>query len=113
MKLLSSGSKESLNVKGAYFEVLADMLGSLGVIIAAGVVLLTGWRLVDPITGAGIGLFIVPRTWILLKQAIHILMEGGLLKSTWLFLRKACLRFPASLPCAIFIYGRSLPARIR
>ena len=38
--------------------------------------MLTGWKLADPIIGAGIGLFIVPRTWILLKQAIHILMEG-------------------------------------
>lgn len=76
MKLLSTGSSESLNVKGAYFEVLSDMLGSLGVIVAAGVVTLTGWTLVDPIIGAGIGLFIVPRTWILLRQAVHILMEG-------------------------------------
>lgn len=77
MRLLASGSEESLNVKGAYFEVLADMLGSLGVIVAAAVVLFTGWRLIDPIIGAGIGLFIVPRTWILLKQAVHILMEGA------------------------------------
>ncbi len=38
--------------------------------------MLTGWRLADPIISAGIGLFIVPRTWMLLKQAIHILMEG-------------------------------------
>lgn len=76
MKLLSAGSSESLNVKGAYFEVLSDMLGSLGVIVAAAVVMLTGWTLADPIIGAGIGLFIIPRTWILLKQAIHILMEG-------------------------------------
>lgn len=76
MKLLAAGSSESLNVKGAYFEVLSDMLGSLGVIVAAVLVMLTGWTLADPIIGAGIGLFIVPRTWILLKQAIHILMEG-------------------------------------
>lgn len=76
MKLLAAGSSESLNVKGAYFEVFSDMLGSLGVIIAAAVVMFTGWRLADPIIGAGIGLFIVPRTWSLLKQAIHILMEG-------------------------------------
>ncbi|MBX9604682.1 MAG: cation diffusion facilitator family transporter [Gammaproteobacteria bacterium] len=76
MKLLSAGSSESLNVKGAYFEVLSDMLGSLGVIVAAAIVVITGWRLADPIIGAGIGLFIVPRTWILLKQAIHILLEG-------------------------------------
>lgn len=76
MRLLSDGSSESLNVKGAYFEVLSDMLGSLGVIVAAVIVLLTGWKLVDPIVGAGIGLFIVPRTWSLLKQVVHILMEG-------------------------------------
>jgi cobalt-zinc-cadmium efflux system protein len=76
MKLLSAGSSESLNVKGAYFEVLSDMLGSLGVIVGAGIVMLTGWTLADPIIGAGIGLFIIPRTWNLLKQAIHILMEG-------------------------------------
>ncbi|MFC5423697.1 hypothetical protein ACFPOB_29625 [Bosea eneae] len=47
MKLLW-GASESINVKGAYFEVLSDMLGSLGVIVAAVVVLLTGWTLVDP-----------------------------------------------------------------
>ena len=76
MKMLHAGSRESLNLKGAYFEVLADMLGSVGVILAAAVVLLTGWTLADPIIGAGIGLFIVPRTWILLKGAVHILMEG-------------------------------------
>ena len=76
MKLLMAGPSESLNVQGAYFEVVSDMLGSLGVIIAAGVVMTTGWTLADPIVGAGIGLFIVPRTWLLLKQAIHILMEG-------------------------------------
>lgn len=76
MRLLAGGASESLNVQGAYFEVLSDMLGSLGVIVAAIVVLTTGWTLADPIIGAGIGLFIVPRTWSLLKQAMHILLEG-------------------------------------
>lgn len=76
MRLLSQGASESVNVKGAYFEVLSDMLGSLGVIAAALVVMLTGWNAVDPIIGAGIGLFIVPRTWALLKQVVNILLEG-------------------------------------
>lgn len=76
MRLLSGGSSESLNVQGAYFEVLSDMLGSLGVIVAALVIMWTDWRLADPIIGAGIGLFIVPRTWSLLRQATHILLEG-------------------------------------
>lgn len=76
MRLLSSGSSESLNVKGAYFEVLSDMLGSIGVIVAALLMMWKGWALADPIIGAGIGLFIVPRTWSLLSQVTHILMEG-------------------------------------
>ena len=76
MRLLAGGSSESLNVKGAYFEVLSDMLGSIGVIVAALLMMWKGWVLADPIIGAGIGLFIVPRTWTLLKQVTHILMEG-------------------------------------
>lgn len=76
MRLLAGGSSESLNVKGAYFEVLSDMLGSIGVIVASLLVMWKGWVLADPIIGAGIGLFIVPRTWTLLKQVTHILMEG-------------------------------------
>lgn len=77
MKLLAAGAGESLNVKGAYFEVFSDMLGSLGVILAALIVMLTGWTIADPIVAAGIGLFIVPRTWSLLKQATNILLEGA------------------------------------
>ncbi|PZR81402.1 MAG: cation transporter, partial [Stutzerimonas stutzeri] len=95
MRLLSGGSSESINVKGAYFEVLSDMLGSLGVIVAALVVLLTGWTLVDPIIGAGIGLFIVPRTWILLKQAIHILLEGTPPEVNVALIEKRLLELPA------------------
>ncbi len=53
------------------------MLGSLGVIVAAVTVMATGWRLADPIVGAGIGLFIVPRTWSLLKEATSILLEAA------------------------------------
>ncbi len=45
-------------------------------IVAAVIVMVTGWRLADPIVGAGIGLFIVPRTWSLLSQVTHILLEG-------------------------------------
>jgi cobalt-zinc-cadmium efflux system protein len=76
MRLLAAGSEESLNLKGAYFEVLADMLGSLGVIASALIIMFTGWTLADPIIGAAIGLFIVPRTWALMKHAVNILLEG-------------------------------------
>jgi cobalt-zinc-cadmium efflux system protein len=76
MRILAGAATESLNVKGAYLDVVSDMLGSLGVIVAALIVMVTGWTLVDPLIGAGIGLFIVPRTWNLLRQAVHILLEG-------------------------------------
>lgn len=74
--LLRSGSGESLNMKGAYFEVLSDMLTSIGVIIAALIMITTGWYYADPLISAGIGLFILPRTWILLKDAVGVLLEG-------------------------------------
>lgn len=76
MRMLSSAAGESLNAKGAYLEVLSDTLGSVGVIAASVIMLTTRWYLADPIIGAGIGLFILPRTWSVLKDAVHILMEG-------------------------------------
>lgn len=76
LRLLQAGSKENLNVKGAYLEAWSDMLGSLGVIIAAITIHFTGWWLVDPIVAVGIGLWVLPRTWLLLKQSVNILLEG-------------------------------------
>ncbi|MFN0120412.1 MAG: cation diffusion facilitator family transporter, partial [Blastocatellia bacterium] len=74
--ILRQGSQESLNMKGAYFEVLSDMLTSIGVIIAGLVMLFTGWYYAVPLISAGIGLFIFPRTWILLREAVGVLLEG-------------------------------------
>jgi cobalt-zinc-cadmium efflux system protein len=74
--ILRAGSQESLNMKGAYFEVLSDLLTSVGVIIAGLIMLTTGWYYADPIISAGIGLFIFPRTWVLLKDAVGVLLEG-------------------------------------
>jgi cobalt-zinc-cadmium efflux system protein len=76
MGLLHQGAGESLNVRGAYLEVLSDALGSIGVIVAAVIVQTTGSSLADPLISAAIGLFILPRTWTLMRQALHILMEG-------------------------------------
>jgi cobalt-zinc-cadmium efflux system protein len=76
MWLLRGGAGESLNLRGAYLEVLGDALGSIGVIVAAVIIGTTGFVLADPIISAAIGLIILPRTWRLMRQAIHILMEG-------------------------------------
>ena len=75
--LLREGANESLNVRGAYLEVLADLLTSVGVIVAALVIAFTGWEWVDPVIGAGIGLFIFPRTWKLGGQALRVLVEAA------------------------------------
>ncbi|HJQ40324.1 MAG TPA: cation diffusion facilitator family transporter [Thermoanaerobaculia bacterium] len=74
--ILRKGSTESLNLKGAYFEVLSDMLTSVGVIVAAVIMLTTGWYYADPLISAGIGLVILPRTWKLLREAVGVLLEG-------------------------------------
>ena len=76
MRMLSGGKDSSLNIKGAYLEVWSDMLGSLGVIVAAVVIGWTGWAWVDTVVAAGIGLWVLPRTWILLKESLNILLEG-------------------------------------
>jgi cobalt-zinc-cadmium efflux system protein len=75
--LLRQGATESLNVRGAYFEVVADMLGSVGVIIAATVMWATGWGWVDPVIGAAIGLFILPRAWKLGRDAVRVLVQAA------------------------------------
>ena len=72
---LRAGAKESLNVRGAFLEVLSDLLGSLGVIVAGLVLITTGWQYADPIIGAAIGLFILPRAWALGREALRILLE--------------------------------------
>ncbi|WP_343684904.1 cation diffusion facilitator family transporter [Asticcacaulis sp.] len=76
MRVLQGGSDESLNMKGAYLEVLADMLGSLGVIIAAVLIYVTKIPQIDPILAVLIGFWVLPRTWKLLKESFHVLLEG-------------------------------------
>lgn len=76
MRLLKAGSGTSLNVRGAYLEVWSDMLGSVGVIIGALIIRFTGLAVADPIIAVLIGLWVLPRTWTLLRQAGHVLMQG-------------------------------------
>ena len=75
--LLREGAKESINVEGAYLEVLADTLGSVGVIVAGVLLQVFGWTWVDPVVGAAIGLWILPRTYRLGAQAVRILLQAA------------------------------------
>lgn len=74
--ILHRGGEGSLALHLAELEMLADALGSVAVIVAAVVIQTTGFLLADPLASAVIGLFIVPRTWHILRQAVHVLMEG-------------------------------------
>ena len=64
-------------MQGAYLEVLSDAVGSVGVIVAAVALQLFGWTWIDPVVGAAIGLWILPRTWRLGRQAVHILLQSA------------------------------------
>lgn len=68
--------QENLNIHGAYLEVLADTIGSAGVIAAGIIIQTTSYYQADPLISIGIVALILPRTWLLLRKAIHILIEG-------------------------------------
>ena len=74
--LLRDAQRESLNMRGAYLEVLGDFAGSAAVILAAIVIALTGWTTADAIASAIIGLLILPRTLSLLRDATDVLLEA-------------------------------------
>jgi cobalt-zinc-cadmium efflux system protein len=76
-RMLRAGADESVNVEGAYVEVLADLAGSVGVIIAAGLIALTGWLQADPLFAALIGVLILPRAWRLGRKALRVLVQAA------------------------------------
>ncbi|HLT96805.1 MAG TPA: cation diffusion facilitator family transporter [Acidimicrobiia bacterium] len=76
-RLLREGAKESLNLQGALLEVLADLWGSVGVVVAGVVIHFTGWTVVDSVVAGAIGLFILPRALRLGAQAVRILVQAA------------------------------------
>jgi len=75
--MLRDGAQESINVRGAYLEVVGDLLGSVGVIVAAAVIGLTGWAYADPIVAVIVALMILPRTFALGRSAVRILVQAA------------------------------------
>lgn len=74
--LLRGAAKESLNMQGAFLEVVSDLLSSVAVLAAGGIMWQTGWWYADPIFSVVIGLFILPRTWKLMGHAVNVLLEA-------------------------------------
>jgi cobalt-zinc-cadmium efflux system protein len=75
--ILRRGQGESLNVSAAARHVLADLMGSIGVIVAAVVILATGWRYIDPIISVLIGLLVLASSWSILRDSVRILLEAS------------------------------------
>jgi len=77
LALLHRGRTDSLNVKGAYLEVLGDTFGSVAVLVAGVVILTTGWAFADTLASLAIGFLVVPRAWHLLREALDVLLEAA------------------------------------
>ena len=76
MRVLAAGQAHSVNVRGAYLEVWSDALASVGVLVGALILWLTGWTWIDTAVAVGIGLWVLPRAWSLLKETVNVLLEG-------------------------------------
>ena len=75
--ILARAGHDTLNMRAALRHVVADALGSAGVLAAALVILVTGWRYADPIAGGLIGLLVLASSWSVLRDSVQILLEGA------------------------------------
>jgi cobalt-zinc-cadmium efflux system protein len=75
--VLHGGDKENLNIRGAAIHVAGDLLGSVAAIVAAVVIIYTGWMTIDPILSVAVALLILKSAWSLVKRSAHVLLEGA------------------------------------
>ena len=75
--VLHTGDKENLNIRGAALHVAGDLLGSVAAIVAAVIIIYTGWTLIDPILSVAVAFLILRSAWTLVKRSAHVLLEGA------------------------------------
>ena len=75
--VLHTGDKDNLNIRGAALHVAGDLLGSVAAIVAAVVIIYTGWTLIDPILSVAVAVLILKSAWALVKRSSHVLLEGA------------------------------------
>lgn len=76
-RILRSGDRDNLNIRGAILHVMGDMLGSVAAIVAATIILWTGWLPIDPILSVLVSLLVLRSAWVVTKDSLHILLEGS------------------------------------
>jgi len=75
--VLHGGDKDNLNISGAVLHVAGDLLGSVAAIVAAVVIIYTGWMQIDPILSIAVAILILKSAWVLVKRSAHVLLEGA------------------------------------
>ena len=75
--VLHGGDKENLNIRGAALHVAGDLLGSVAAIVAAVIIIYTGWMQIDPILSVAVAILILKSAWVLVKRSAHVLLEGA------------------------------------
>ena len=93
--VLHSGDQDNLNIRGAALHVAGDLLGSVAAIVAALVIIYTGWTLIDPILSVAVAALILKSAWSLVKRSAHILLEGA---PEWLDVQMMQDRIVAGVP---------------
>jgi len=93
--VLHGGDQENLNIRGAALHVLGDLLGSVAAIIAAVVIIQTGWMPIDPILSVLVAMLILRSAWHLVRRSAHILLEGA---PEWLDLEEMQHKIIAAVP---------------
>jgi len=76
LRLLHGDAGHDLNTRGAYLHIMGDLLGSVGALLAAGIVITTGWTLADPIVSVALSLLILVSAWRLLRESVDVLLEA-------------------------------------
>ena len=93
--VLHTGDQENLNIRGAALHVAGDLLGSVAAIVAAIVIIYTGWTLIDPILSLAVAVLILRSAWALVKRSAHVLLEGA---PDWLNVADMQDRIVANVP---------------
>ena len=93
--VLHTGDQENLNIRGAALHVAGDLLGSVAAIVAAIVIIYTGWTLIDPILSIAVAFLILRSAWVLVKRSAHVLLEGA---PDWLDVAEMESRIIARVP---------------
>ncbi len=93
--VLHTGDQENLNIRGAALHVAGDLLGSVAAIVAALVIIFTGWTMIDPILSVAVAALILKSAWMLVKRSAHILLEGA---PEWLDVQVMQERIVAGVP---------------